>query len=78
MTTSLAFLTHGQLWRAILAHPFGVLVYIYVAILVAIVGVSALTRRSVTVKLEASWRHLALAMAVVWASKLIVWYFVAR
>lgn len=74
MTTSFSMLVHGRLWRSIAAHPLGVLAYLYIAVLTAIVGGAALLRRRVEAAVSARWTQVALALGVAWVFKLISWF----
>ncbi len=74
MTTSFAYLAHGRIALAILAHPFGVLAYLDLAALVLTAAVCAAFRRAVLVKIQAPPLQLMLVLVLAWLAKLAVWY----
>lgn len=75
MTTSFAYLAHNQFARAVLAHPFGILIYLYLLLLVLVLGGAAVLGRAVNITWRASILQVIMALGLGWAAKLIVWYF---
>ena len=74
MTTSFAFFTHHQFASAVLAHPLGILIYLYLLLLVLILGGATVLGRAVSVTWRASILQVIMALGLGWAAKLMVWY----
>jgi hypothetical protein len=75
MTTSFAYLAHGKIALATLAHPLGILIYMYLAILVGIILVNMMRRRGMTIELIARLWQVIPVVGLAWVAKLAVWFF---